>query len=345
MPSERAWSTEPSSTSSPLTISRPSVGFWKPEMIFMSVDLPAPLSPSRPRTSPWRRCRLMSRRAVTGPNRLETCSTRSTSSCARASSGVTMRSSATAAPLSHAPDVHVDHHRPEDRDAEDEVQVVGIHALERQPVAQDPEEQRAEERADRGALATGEQGAADDGGGHRAEHRLRRPGRVGCHRARPRRLEDAHEAGEEAAHDEVADDRHAHVDAGLGRAVLVAADGDRVHPPARERQQHLHADDDQKRPDQLGVDPAPKIFANVPISLTFSGSVTVWPLMTCVTFTVFDVTSAPGIATGWAWEMMSVRPPSPSSMPSVVMNDDTPMISVKTPLMVPMTAQQSSART
>src|ERR1700677_616099 len=49
-------------------------------MILISVDLPAPLSPSRPSTSPLRRCRLTSRRAVTGPKRLAMCSTRSTSS-------------------------------------------------------------------------------------------------------------------------------------------------------------------------------------------------------------------------------------------------------------------------
>ena len=137
----------------------------------------------------------------------------------------------------------------------------------------------------------------------------------------------------------------AHVDAGLGGAVLVAADGDRVHAPAREGEQHLDGDHDDRAPRSArSTCPPPKIFANVPISLTFSGSVTVWPLTTWVTFTVFDVTSAPGIATGWAWEMISVRPPSPSSMPSVVMNDDTPMISVKTPLMIPTTAQHSSAR-
>src|SRR3954453_10288445 len=144
-------------------MSRPSSGFWKPEMVLMSVDLPAPLSPSRPSTSPLRRCRLMSRSAVTGPKRLEMCSTRSTSSDARASSGVTMRSSAKAAPLSDASDVDVDDHRDEDRDAEDEVEVVGVDALEREAVAQDAEEQRAEQRAGRGALAAGEQRAADDG--------------------------------------------------------------------------------------------------------------------------------------------------------------------------------------
>src|SRR5215218_9853300 len=133
-------------------------------MILMRVDLPAPLSPSSPSTSPLRRCRLMSRRAVTGPNRLATCSTRRTSSSARACSGCsTWWVSATAASLPHSADVDVDHHRDEDRDAEDEVQVVGVDALERQPVAEDAQEERPEQGANRGALAAGEQRAADDG--------------------------------------------------------------------------------------------------------------------------------------------------------------------------------------
>src|SRR3954465_2456979 len=122
MPSERAWSTERSSVSSPLMNSRPSSGFWKPEMILISVDLPAPLSPSSPSTSPLRRRRFTSRSAVTGPKRLATFSTCRTSS-------------ANAAPLPDPPDVDVDHHRGEDRDAEDEVQVVGVDALEREAVA------------------------------------------------------------------------------------------------------------------------------------------------------------------------------------------------------------------
>src|SRR3954469_1496936 len=135
MPSERAWSTERSSVSSSRTNSLPSSGFWKPEMILIRVDLPAPLSPSSPSTSPLSRCRLMSRSAVTGPKRLVTCSTR--------------RALSDTAPLPHATDVDVDDHRAEDRDAQDEVQIVGVDALERQPVAQDAEEERAEQRADR----------------------------------------------------------------------------------------------------------------------------------------------------------------------------------------------------
>src|SRR5689334_10517325 len=152
MPSERAWSTERSSTSSPLTISRPSSGFWKPERILISVDLPAPLSPSRPSTSPLPRCRLMSCSAVTGPKRLATFSTRRTSS--------------DTAPPPHAADVHVDDHRDEDRHAEDEVEVVRVDALEHQAVAQDAEEQRAEQRAERRPLTAREQRPSDHGRGH-----------------------------------------------------------------------------------------------------------------------------------------------------------------------------------
>src|SRR4051794_39781924 len=126
MPSERAWSTERSSTSSPFTTTLPSSGFWKPEMIFINVDLPAPLSPSSPSTSPCLRCRSMLRSAVTGPKRLATPSTR------RASLVVVVCPSAMALALPHAPDVDVDHHRGEDRDAEDEVQVVGADALDGQ---------------------------------------------------------------------------------------------------------------------------------------------------------------------------------------------------------------------
>src|SRR4051794_9286830 len=253
MPSERAWSTDLSSVSSPLTIRRPPSGFWKPEMILIRVDLPAPLSPSRPSTSPLRRCRLMSRSAVTGPKRFATFSTRSTSSDARASSGRTTRSSANPAPLPHPGDVDVDDHGDEDRHAEDEVEVVGVDALQRQAVAQDAEEERADEGADGRALTARQQGAADDRRRHGAEHRLRRAGGVRSDGRRARRLEDPDESGEDAADDEVADDRHADVDAGLGRRVLVAADGDRVHAPAREPEQDLDPKHDDQRPDELGV--------------------------------------------------------------------------------------------
>src|SRR3954449_8619481 len=119
---------------------RPSSGFWKPDIVLISVDLPAPLSPSRPRTSPLRRCMLMSRRAVTGPKRLVMCSTRRTSSGAAAGATTCsplMSVSANARPLSHASDIGVGGHRDDDRQAQIEVQVVGVDALDDQAVAQD----------------------------------------------------------------------------------------------------------------------------------------------------------------------------------------------------------------
>src|ERR1700730_8224235 len=101
-------------------------------MILISVDLPEPLSPSRPSTSPLRRCRLMSRSAVTGPKRLAMCSTRRTSSGAEVGattfSAATARS-ANARSLPHALDVDVHRHRDHDREAEIEVEVVGADAL------------------------------------------------------------------------------------------------------------------------------------------------------------------------------------------------------------------------
>src|SRR5207245_664905 len=107
-------------------------------MILMRVDLPAPLSPSRPSTSPFLRCRLTSRSAVTGPKRLAMCSTRRTSS--GADSGPTIASAGVAAsakpgmPSTRARHEDVRRHRDDDRKTGVEEQVVGVDALEDQPV-------------------------------------------------------------------------------------------------------------------------------------------------------------------------------------------------------------------
>src|SRR5579883_3481874 len=103
--------------------------FWKPQMILISVDLPAPLSPRSPSTSPFLRCRLTSRSAVTGPKLLVMCSTRSTSSGAEEGGRMTSSGSATSAkprPPSHPTHVDVDDHREQDQRAEPEVEVVGV---------------------------------------------------------------------------------------------------------------------------------------------------------------------------------------------------------------------------
>src|SRR5918999_4398433 len=148
MPSLRACSTLCGSYGSPRRNISPLSGFSKPQMIFISVDLPAPLSPSSPSTSPLRRWRLTSRSATTGPKRFVRCSTRRTSSA----TGLTSPDTA---------DVGVGGHRDDDRQAEVEAQVVSVDALDDQPVVEHAQEQRADQRADYGARAPGQQRAAD----------------------------------------------------------------------------------------------------------------------------------------------------------------------------------------
>src|ERR1700691_1127612 len=117
-------------------------------MILINVDLPAPLSPSRPSTSPFLRCRLTSRSAVTGPKRLAMCSTRRTSSGAEVgpTTSCSMSGSATSAvPPARTSDEDIGGHRDDDREARVEQQVVGVDALQDQTILEDAQEQRADE--------------------------------------------------------------------------------------------------------------------------------------------------------------------------------------------------------
>src|SRR5439155_3986826 len=152
---------------------RPESCFWKPQMILISVDLPAPLSPRRPSTSPLRTCRLTSRSAVTGPKRLAKCSTRRTSSGADvgptigcsvgASPGWAdwSRSAATGLPPADAAHEHVCGHRHDHGEACVEEQVVGLYPLEDQAILEDAQEERADQCADDCPRASREQRAAD----------------------------------------------------------------------------------------------------------------------------------------------------------------------------------------
>src|SRR5215472_6169572 len=128
MPSDRAWSTDLRWTSCPSRRMHPLVGGWKPHRIFSRVDLPAPLSPISPSTSPLPRCRLMSVSAVTAPYRLETCSTRSTSPF-----GAPFSVTLTCSSLAYPRERDVDDHGDQDRAAEDDVQRVGAHAQNGEP--------------------------------------------------------------------------------------------------------------------------------------------------------------------------------------------------------------------
>src|SRR5215218_8844658 len=196
---------------------RPSSGLWNPQMIFIRVDFPAPLSPSKPSTSPLRRRRFTSRSAVIGPKPLLICSTRRTSFSPEV--GATTRSAAASgsgnrSPPSHAADKYVCRHRDDDRGALIEAQVVGVHALDYQAVLQDPQEEGPDQRPDHGPGAAGQQGAADHSRRDAVEEDRVGARRVGLNGGRARGLEDTDDAGAEAADDEVADDHTADSDAG-----------------------------------------------------------------------------------------------------------------------------------
>ena len=70
------------STTSPSRWISPSSGWWTPAMIFVSVDLPAPFSPTSPWTSPARKASETSASAWTGPKRLLTPCTDTTGAAA-----------------------------------------------------------------------------------------------------------------------------------------------------------------------------------------------------------------------------------------------------------------------
>ena len=64
-------------TSTPLMRTEPDVGLSTPRIAFITVDLPEPFGPMRPRISPGAMEKLMSRAAVRPPKRFESFSTSS----------------------------------------------------------------------------------------------------------------------------------------------------------------------------------------------------------------------------------------------------------------------------
>ena len=89
--------------------------------------------------------------------------------------------------------------------------------------------------------------------------------------------------------------------------------------------------------------PPPKMVAKVPTWLTVSGRKILCPLTMWGTLTVCEVTEAPGVRTGAAWEMINVSPSRVNSAPRVVTKEVTPITAVNTPLMSPTTMQAMMA--
>src|SRR5687767_10958456 len=101
-------------------------------MILISVDLPAPLSPMRPSTSPLRRRSVTPSSAVSAPNRL-TMFSALRMSFSSSSGGATSSPSRS----TKSSDVDVQRHGDENRNAQNDVERVCANALQRKSIAQD----------------------------------------------------------------------------------------------------------------------------------------------------------------------------------------------------------------
>ena len=190
-------------------------------MHLISVDLPAPLSPSSASTSPWWTSRSTSSRASTAPKRLVAPRT--------ASAGVPRRRDHVTGRLQHAEpllepaahDVGLDGEHDDDADddrLQERVDVEQVHA-----VADHADHQRADQRVGDVAPAAEEAGAADDHRGDRVEL-----GQVAGRRragVEPARRDDRGDAGQQAAQHVDRDEHRPHRDAGAAGRLRVAADG------------------------------------------------------------------------------------------------------------------------
>ena len=115
--------------------------------------------------------------------------------------------------------------------------------------------------------------------------------------------------------DEVADHHQPDPHAGLGRAEPVAAHRDRVDAPARERQHEL-----QERRRSRAPRSAPSRCRHRRFSRTCRRA----------------ASEVPGVATGAACEITSVRPSSVNSIPNVATNEEMPTTAMKNPLTKPI---------
>src|SRR5581483_6473157 len=155
MPCANAARWEENTTGLPSTAIVRSSGLSRPESILISVDLPAPLSPSRQTISPALTVRLTSFSATTVPKYFDT---------ERASMSGTALDAMASILVHVAAGVVIDEHGDEQHQAEDRLVPVVVDAGEEEALPDDAKGERADRRADDRAGAAGERRAADDRG-------------------------------------------------------------------------------------------------------------------------------------------------------------------------------------
>src|SRR5829696_6384807 len=168
MPTSRASRGEEKATGWPSTRYAPLVGWWTPASVLISVDLPAPLSPSRHITSPRPTVIDTPERAITEPKCLMMLRT--------SMRGVSFAISALPSDL--LTDEVVEEHCKQQHRAEKHLEPVRVEARVGQADRDHPEDDRPEECANRRPVAAGQETPADDGRDYGLEFLLKPAPRV-----------------------------------------------------------------------------------------------------------------------------------------------------------------------
>src|SRR5262249_18114356 len=168
MPRSKACRGEANATGAPSIRYSPRLGRCTPARILMSVDLPAPLSPSRQWTSPTCTVKFTSCSATTVPKDFDT----PLSSMIGCMAGLPLLGRAAA-------HIVVEEHGQEHHQAEEDLEQVGVDAGVEDADLHGAVDEGAEQRADRRAVAAGQQRPADDYGDDRVELLLGAAQRIG----------------------------------------------------------------------------------------------------------------------------------------------------------------------
>src|SRR4051794_14423633 len=272
MPLSRASRGVEKRTGVPSTRKSPSVCWCSPETILMRVDLPAPLSPRTQVTRLGWTFRSTPCRARMLPYDLPA---RRSSTIVPSSGGTVSWRMAPCVPVPlsvigsppgrRALDPQIDQDGAEEHHAEEGLEPVGVPAGVDDALVHHAEHEGTEDRADRGAVAAGEQTAADDGRGD--VDQLLADALAGLHGVEGEQLVHAEEPGTETHGHEQRDLGELHGDTDGPRGLLAAADredpvavlGAQQHPggdgredqPPHHGDLHLHPADVEGRGEDL----------------------------------------------------------------------------------------------
>src|SRR5579872_793635 len=239
-------------TGLPSTRKSPPVGRWTPESVFISVDFPAPLSPSRQSTSLALTFIETPFSATTGPKVLTMSRTSMSggppfATAAEEFAPCSVMLIASPSAYDPPPDQVVEQDRDQQHGAEENAEPIVRRAGEQDAHLDDAEDERAETSADDRAIAAGKKAATD----HRRDDRLELLEQAAIRRRGPE-FEDfagGEHRGAKSGEHEKRDFDDADWNADIARRIGVAARGEDPIAETRSRQDDMAENGDDQRPD------------------------------------------------------------------------------------------------